>query len=293
MDINFELYKIFYYAAHSGSFTGAAEKLFISQSAVSQAVKNLEEKIGSQLFVRKSRTFYLTREGELLFKHIEQAFNFIRTAENKIHEIQTLASGEIRIGASDTVCKYHLIPYIEGFIKKYPGIKIQLINRTSSQILGILKNGLIDFGIVTLPVHDYSIRVEEFLSVEDIFVASNRFYSLKGKTSELNELSDYPFLMLQKNSSTRQNLDNHLKQAGMVISPEIELESVDLLVEFAKIGFGIAHVLKASAAQAIEKGELFEVKTSKVLPPRILGIITIDKVPLSRSSGEFINFLKT
>lgn len=291
MDINFELYKIFYHAASTHSFSVAAERLFISQSAVSQAIKNLEEKIGEQLFLRKARSIKLTLEGELLFKHIEQAYNLIKSAESKISEIQNLESGEIRIGVSDTVCKYFLVPHLEKFTHRYPKIKIQVINRTSSQIVNILKNGMVDFGIVTLPVNDSKIHVEEITAVEDIFVASDRFLNLKDTAVSLNVLARQPLLMLQKNSATRRNFDAFLQSQGITITPEVELESVDLLVEFARIGLGVAHVLKESAEYAIKSHELFQVKTKEKLPSRKLGIITINDVPTSRASSEFIKLL--
>lgn len=291
MDINFELYKIFYHVASNSSFTDAAAKLHVSQSAISQAIKNLEEKTGSQLFFRKTREIKLTAEGKLLFKHIEQAYNFIKTGENKLLEAQNLENGEIRIGVSDTICKYYLINEIGRFIRKHPKVKIQVINRTSHQIKDILKEGKIDFGIVTLPVHEKGFVVENFQWVEDIFVASDKFIELRGKKVSLQELSRYPLLMLDRNSATRRNLDLFVQKKGLNLIPEIELESIDLLVEFAKIGLGIAHVLKESAKSFIDKGDLFKVELKEKLPLRRLGIITTKDVPVSRTSAEFINFL--
>jgi len=292
MDIDFELYKFFYHTAREGSFSMAAKKLYVSQSAVSQAVKNLEEKIGGSLFFRKTRNIKLTPEGELLFSHVEQAYNFIKSAENKISEMKNLEYGEIRLGVSDTICKHFIIPHLEGFYNLYPRIKIQVVNRTSSQILAALKTGQIDLGIITLPVNDPQVYAEEFIKVRDIFVASDRFSFLKNKKIGIHELSKYPLLMLPQNSATRQNIDLYLRSAGVEISPEIELESIDLLVEFSRIGLGIACVLRESAEFAIEKGELFEVKTKEKLPDRIQGIITMRDVPLSHAAGEFIKFLK-
>ncbi|GAE90964.1 LysR family transcriptional regulator [Acetivibrio straminisolvens] len=291
MDINFELYKIFYHTAKAQSFSAAAGILHVSQSAVSQSIKSLEEKLGSKLFFRKNREIKLTIEGEILFKHIEQAFNFIKTAEHKIYQTQNLERGEIRIGVSDTVCKYFLIPYIEKFIKNYPSVKIQVINRTSSQIQDILKKGLIDFGIVTLPVQDNKIRQEEFLTVKDIFVASDRFSELKNQVTDIKVLASYPLLMLDRGTSTRRNFDSYLSSKGIGILPEIELESIDLLVEFAKIGLGIALVLKESVLDELKKGTLFEVKLKEDITLRKLGVITMKNVPLSRASSEFINLL--
>lgn len=291
MDINFELYKIFYHAAKLESFSEAAKKLFISQSAVSQSIKSLEEKIGSKLFFRKSKNVRLTGEGELLLRHVEQAYNFIKAAENKFLEMQNLELGEIRIGAGDTVCKYFLIPHMEKFSLKYPKIKIRVTNRTSSQILAMLKNGALDLGIVTLPVGDRSLSVREFKAVEDIFVASDRYRELRGKKTSLKQLAGYPLLMLPKSSSTRRNLEDCLHTAGLNVTPEIELESIDLLVEFSKIGLGISHVLRESAEDAILKGELFKVDIKESLPLRKLGIVTMEDVPLSHAAVEFINSL--
>ncbi|MDP4181171.1 MAG: LysR family transcriptional regulator [Bacillota bacterium] len=292
MDINFELYKIFYHTAKSENFSDASRKLFISQSAVSQSIKSLENKLSVKLFIRKSRQVALTAEGLLLLTHVEQAYNFIKTAENKIMEIQNMDAGEIRIGASDTVCRYHLAPYLEKFNKIYPKIKLHVINRTSSQILNLLNNGLIDLGIVTLPVYDENISVEEFISVQDIFIASYKYRELYGRTIDLTDLSSYPLLMLEKNSSTRRNIDNYFNDMGINATPEIELESVDLLVDFAKIGLGIACVVKESAFESIQKNEIFQVNTSKDLAKRTLGIITNKAVPLSKASSRFIDLIR-
>jgi DNA-binding transcriptional LysR family regulator len=291
MDINFELYKIFYHAAKSESFSSASRKLFISQSAVSQSIKSLEDKLGVKLFIRKGKQMVLTGEGVLLLTHIEQAYNFIKTAEHKIFEIQNMEAGEIRIGASDTVCRYHLVPCLEKFNSIYPKIKIHVINRTSSQILTLLKNGIVDFGIVTLPVYDEDVAVSEFMGVQDIFVASDKFSYLVGKIIDFKDLSHYPLLMLEKSSSTRRNMDSFFRDAGAYITPEIELESVDLLVDFAKIGLGIACVLKESALDALNKNELFIVSTKEKLPERKLGIISTKSVPLSKASSKFIDFI--
>lgn len=290
MDINFELYKIFYHAARAASFSEAAKILFITQSAVSQAIGNLEDKIGSRLFVRKSRSISLTKEGEILFKHIEQAYNFIKTAEEKIADMQNLELGEIRIGVGDTNCRYFLVPYLRDFIRKYPNIRFKVINRTSPQIIETLKKGQIDFGLVTLPVSDTSVVTQDFISVEDIFVASGRFHELKDKEISLSELSKYPLLLLQQDSSTRRNLDITFKNHNVELVPEIELESIELLLEFARIGLGIAHVLKESAGELMKSGELFAVKTRETLSSRKLGFVFMKDVPLSQASMEFIRF---
>jgi len=291
MDVNFELYKIFYYVARNLSFSKAGHELFISQSAVSQAIKNLEEKTGTVLFLRRSRNVKLTRDGEFLYKHIAQAYNFIKTAETKLEEIHNMNSGEVRIGVGDTICKYFVIPCLKNFHSIYPAISIQVINRTTSGIIDALKKGLIDFGIVTLPIFDNSLNIREFISVEDIFVASDRFSKLKGRKVALTELTTYPLLMLEKRSATRRSIDSFFQERDIQIRPEIEIESIDLLVDFAKIGLGIAHVLKESSCNAIENNELYQIQTEEKLPLRNLGIAMVQDVPLAHAAAEFLKIL--
>jgi DNA-binding transcriptional LysR family regulator len=288
MDINFEHYKVFYNVAKLGSFSAAAKELFISQSAVSQSIKTLEEQTGSVLFARGPRSVKLTAVGEMLFSHIGQAYNLIRSAESKIREMQAFGLGEIKIGVGDTILRFLLIPFLQKFIKKYPKIKLQIINRTSSGIIESLKSGAVDLGIVTLPVEDKDVETLEFRTVEDIFVASGRFAELKNKTISTQELSRLPLLLLQKESLTRRNLDAFFASKGLDIVPEIELESMELLIELAKIGLGIAYVLKESAASLVSEGELFILKTEDRMPVRKLGLAKLKNVPLSPAADLFI-----
>lgn len=292
MDINFESYKVFYHAARTLSFSAAAKKLFITQSAVSQSIKNLETKLGVQLFLRKGRELKLTREGEWFYGYVQQAVNLFRLAEAELSELKTLEAGEVRIGASDTICRYFLLPHLQKFNLLYPKVKIQFINRTSSQIREILNRGLIDFGVVTLRPGETGDNIQELTIVEDVFVASShRFPSLQNRTIELQELANLPILLLEKVSTSRQNLDGFLAEHGVKLAPEIELESMELLVEFAKIGFGVAHVLKESAKESLDARELFIVQTKTKLPPRKLGLITNPELPLSQAAQGFLDLL--
>ncbi|PYG88454.1 DNA-binding transcriptional LysR family regulator [Ruminiclostridium sufflavum DSM 19573] len=291
MDINFELYKIFYYCAQNKSFSTAAQKLFITQSAVSQSIKSLEKQLGVNLFYRKSRNMQLTSEGELLFSYASQAFNFLKAAEGKLQEIEGLRAGEIKIGVSDSICKYFIMPYIEKFGKLYPKVAVKIINRTTPQLLEVLKSGLVDIAIATLPVSKEVFISVPFINVNDIFVASDKFAELKNRKTELKELIQYPLIMLQAQSSTRKSVDSLFSDRGLVCSPEIELESLELLVEFAKIGTGIAYVLKESASDLISNGELFEIQLKEPIPTREIGIVQMKNVVLSKAVNTFIDIL--
>ena len=118
MDINYELYKVFYHVASTLSFSEASKQLFISQSAVSQSIKVLEKKLNQTLFIRSTKKVQLTPEGEILLKHVEPAMNLIRQGENQLLDSNSLNGGQLRIGASDTICRYYLVPFLSEFHKR-------------------------------------------------------------------------------------------------------------------------------------------------------------------------------
>jgi DNA-binding transcriptional LysR family regulator len=287
MDINFEHYKVFYTVANSGSFSAAARKLYISQSAVSQSIRNLEESTGSILFVRGPRSVKLTAVGEMLYGHVDQAYHLFKSAEGKIREMQSFNLGEVKIGVGDTILRYLLLPLLQKFIVEYPNIKIKIVNRTSPGIIDSIKSGAVDLGIVTMPVEDKDIETKAFCEVKDVFIASSRFGHLKNRKLSIDELSTLPLLLLQKGSSTRRNLDLYCASKACKITPEIELESMDLLVELSRIGLGVAHVLKESASQFVSNNELFVLKLKDAIPRRQLAIAELRNVPLSPAAQVF------
>lgn len=200
MNINFELYKVFYFVAKTLSFSEAAHHLYISQSAVSQSIQLLEGKMDTKLFFRHSKMVKLTSEGEVLFKHIEQAFNFIKSGERSIRDMHSLKQGEVRIGASDTISKYYLLPYFKKFHQTYPNIKIHVVNRPSPICTELLTKGYIDIAIVSLSSH-YSytnLQVIRTKKIQDVFIAGSPFLHLKNKKIALKELSSYPCCYLKK-----------------------------------------------------------------------------------------------
>lgn len=292
MDINLELYRVFYYVVKSGSISKASQELFISQPAVSQSVRQLESKLGGQLFFRTPKGITLTPEGAVLYKYIEQGYNLFLLAESKFSEAINLDAGEIRIGASDMTLKYFLLPHLEEFHKRYPKVRIKVTNGPSPETVASLKNGLIDFGVVSLPLSDDSaIDVIDAMEIQDCFIANYRFGHLASKKIALTELSDYPVIMLEKNTSTRRYIDNFLSSNGVHIVPEIELATSDLLVQFARRGLGISCVVRNFAEIDLANGGLFELELSEKIPPRQIGIIKLKNTPLSAAAVKFIELI--
>ena len=294
MDINFELYKVFYYVAKSLSFSAASEELFITQSAVSQSIKLLEEKLKCQLFFRNTKRVKLTGEGAILYEHIEQAFNFIKSGERTLVEMNSLGQGEIRIGASDTICKYYLLPFIKIFNHTYPNVKIHLTNRTSPKCIELLRKGSVDLSVINIPEKcSYSnILVKSTKSVRDVFIANDNFKELKGRKVSLKELENYPLLVLEKNSTTREFFDNLMAKYDVSIKPEIELGSVDILMEMAKIGLGIAFVPDECVNQELEKDDIFILDIKEEIPDRNLGFLIHSNIPLPLAASKFVELLE-
>ena len=243
IDINYELYKVFYHVASTLNFSEASKQLFISQSAVSQSIKTLERKLDQTLFIRSTKKVQLTPEGEILMRHIEPAMNLIQKGEAQLIDAAS-TGGQIRIGASDTICRYFLIPYLERFHKAFPGAHIKVINQTSMKCAELLRNGQVDLIVVNYPNNHLGtatsvLRIKQF---HDVFIAGSPFRKLKDRTVSFSELLHYPILMLDKNSTTNEFLHQVFQQHQLDLVPEIELTSNDLLVDLARIGLGIAFV---------------------------------------------------
>ena len=245
MDINYELYKVFYYVAISLSFSDASKQLFISQSAVSQSVKVLEKKLGITLFIRSTKRVQLTPEGETLLRHIEPAMNLIKRGEAQIMEASNLGGGQLRIGASDTICRYYLVPFLNKFHKTYPNVHIKVTNQTSTKCVDLLEMGQVDLIVTNYPNSrlSHGDHIRTIHSFRDCFIASSTHYTeLMDKKLHLKDLLDYPIMMLDRKSTTSEFLHHLFQQHQLDLVPEIELGSNDLLIDLARIGLGIAFV---------------------------------------------------
>lgn len=291
MDINYELYKVFYHVANTLSFSEASKQLFISQSAVSQSIKVLEKKLNQPLFIRSTKRVQLTPEGEILLKHIEPAMNLIKQGENQLLEANTLNGGQLRIGASDTICRYFLVPYLKEFHRKYPNVHIKVTNQTSIECAKLLALGQVDFCITNYPNSGLSntqnVRViHEF---HDIFVANEEYAQIRGKTTGLKELQHYPILMLDRKSTTSEFLHSMFQNYQLDLVPEIELSSNDLLIDLARIGLGIAFVPDYCIPKT-EK-DLFVVDLAEELPSRQMVVVYNENLPISQAAKEFMGML--
>ena len=274
MNIDFELYRVFYTVANNGNITKASEELNISQPAISKSIKNLEEQLGGNLFVRTKRGVILTEEGKEFYSYIKQAIEYINNAENKFTELVNLETGCIKIGVSATLTKEFLLPYLEKFHKMYPKIDIQIITNISSELLPKLRNGLIDIVILNLARENYGndIDIIKCKKINDCFVVNKNYLDLVNKDLSIKDLNKYPLILQAKGSNTREFLDNFASSYDIVLRPNMELASYSLVLEFAKIGLGIGYVTKDYIKNELKNNELYELMIKEKIPSRYIGI---------------------
>ena len=291
--VNLELYRFFYTVAKCGSLTKAAEELYISQPAVSQAVKQLETQLGGQLFNRTHKGMELSETGgKQIFALVEQALKLLEEAENKFSELKDTATGIVRICASDTVASHFLLPYIKEYHEKYPSVNLVLRNGTSNETIDLLKNKKGDIGFVNLPVDDSGIVLSDtVMQLHDTFVASDKFNELFDKEIDLAKLQDYPLLMLELSTATRQAIVSFAHSHGMHLHPEVELGSLELMTELAKNGIGIACIPREFVKHELEAGTLREIVTNPALPSRAIGLALPKGENMTFAVREFLKLI--
>ena len=285
--IDAELYRVFHTVASCGTVSAAADSLFVSQPAVTKSIKKLEMLTGCTLFVRSSKGVRLTTEGQILYEYVKNGFEYLQNGERILKKLQDRKEGLVRVGISNTLCRYYFIPHLEKFHQRYPGIRITIVNRTSQETLKLLEKGMIDFGIISIPKERSPFVYREVLTIQDIFVAGRQYPELRNPIS-LQALGRYPLMMLEKDNVTRAYIDGYLAENKVVLQPEIEISSLDFLVEFARIGLGVALVIRNFIEDELRSGLLSEIPVAPALQARRIGIVLPKNLPLSMAAEAFI-----
>lgn len=292
MNISLEYYKIFYYVADCGSITGAAAELCISQPAVSQALKQLEMSLGTRLFIRTAKGVQLTKEGKTLYSYVKNGYEQILLGERKLQEMLNMKTGEIRIGASDMTLQFYLLPYLRQYHQMYPDIKVTVTNAPTPQTIEHLHAGRIDFGIVSrpFPVERY-LKVLPVLDIQDVFVAGAKYWKYKKKMLRYADLASMPIICLEPNTSTRRYVDGYLAENSVVLEPEFELATSDMIVQFALQNLGVGCVVENFAKRYLDADELFVLQFDKQIPRRQICVVHDERFPLSIAAGKLMELL--
>lgn len=298
MDVNYELYKVFYYVASSLSFSEASKALYISQSAVSQSIKTLEKKLGQPLFYRTTKKVSLTPAGELLMKHIEPAINLIHRGEETLSDDAAMQFGQLHIGASDTICRYFLVPYLEQFHKAYPQVPIRITNATSFGCVELLEQGNVDLILVNYPNASLSPSciTQSVAEFRDVFIGNPNFFSFPDKPMTLKQVSEYPLLMLDRKSTTSDYLHKLFLKHQLELVPDVRLSSNDLLIDLSRIGLGISFVpdycIKEREEESMQdKHNLKILSLTETIPARRIVAAADPNLPQNASVRAFLGLL--
>lgn len=306
METNLTLYRIFNSVAGTGNISRSSKELFISQPAVSKAIQTLEENLHMTLFIRSSRGVRLTEEGALLYEYTKSAFDTLSQGELTLFRMQELGMGHLRIGVSTTLCKYILLPYLKDFVKQFPHVKITIECQSTYKTLELLNQNKIDIGLIGRPDNLKGMDFFQVQEIEDIFVSTQTYldnlslqlskdagskFSFEDKNT-LQLLKNSNLMLLDEKNITRLYVEDYLTGNDIKINQLLEVSSMDLLIEFAKIGLGISCVIKEFVQEELKTGELIKLSLNPPLKKRAVGFAYCREVFLSQPVKHFISFYK-
>lgn len=281
MNINFELYKVFYEVANEGSISKGANKLMISQPAVTQSIQTLESELGGKLFTRTPKGVILTNEGRELYEFIKEGMNYFINGTNKFMSLKALESGTLNIGATTVISENYLMPYLHIFHSTYPKVKINILNDLTDNLFKELRNGNLDIVITSIPSDIKDFKIEKICDLHDIFISNK-----KDDVLDLNNL-----ILQKKPSSSRTNFDEYMKNRNILYNPKMEVVSHNLLVKFVENEFGIGVATKEFIGDKLNVS-LFEINTEYEIPARSLGFAIKNDVYPTFTTRKFIEILK-
>ena len=273
MEQNLSQYRIFYAVAKAGNISRAAKELYISQPAISKSISKLEDSLNTVLFTRNSRGVQLTDEGQVLFEHTRDAFEELAKGEQELKRIREFNMGHIRIGVSNTLCRFIMVKYLKGFIEQYPHIKITIESQPTTQTLSMLEQQRIDIGLVVEQKSSRNMNFIPVMDIQDTFVTTpaylNNLYVREGKDTNIFETGN--IMLLDQSNMTRHHVDDYMSENHIVPRQVLEVTTMDLLIEFVKIGLGVACVIKELVQKELDNGTLVELPLEIPIHRRTIG----------------------
>ena len=289
MNIDLELYRVFYTVAKNKHMTKASEELYISQPAISQSIKKLEEQLGGTLFLRSNKGMELTEEGKMFYEYVKGALELINNAENEFTSFKNLSKGEIKIGCSTTLTKLILIDTLKEFHNEYPNININITNNLTSKLINDLKLGKLDFVIFNESnIKETNLNLEKIKELKQGFIYNPEYY--KDNIINFNDLNNLPLILQKEESNSRKLLDYIALQNNVKLEPKMEVVSQELITEFVNIGLGVGFTMIDLATRNYKN--LKELKINKKIPNINIYLATNKSISLTFASKMFIKYLK-
>lgn len=291
MQAKLDQYRIFKAVADSGNISSTAKALYLSQSAISQSIKLLEDSLGVRLFSRTSRGVMLTSDGKTLYEYVSQSLALLEAGEARINESKELIKGELTIGASNTLTETYLLKYLNKYHQLYPGIKVRIMNGTSKRVMSYLRNGTVDLAFATTNEKDDTFESYMCFKTHTAFVASADYPLDFNKTYSLAEIASLPLILLEKEAGSRRFLEDFFLKRGIRLEPEIELASYELLISLAKIGLGVAGITEEFSKETLDTGVVRKLRINESLPERAVSMLSLKNTESTIAAKRFMDLI--
>ena len=292
MYVDWEYYKIFYYVAKYQNFTKAARVLGNNQPNITHSMNRLESQLNCVLFIRSNRGVTLTPEGEMLYSRIASAAVQIQDAEEELSASATLEHGTISISATETALNIYLSKKLRDFHTEYPGIRLRISNHSTPQAVLAVKNGEVDFAIVSTPAEiESGLKMVELKPFYEVLVGGRTFTALASQSLTLKELRSYPLISLSDESVTRSLYRQFFLDHGAVLKPDTEAATTDQMLTLVKSELGLAFVPEPMAKEALERGELVQLHLQEIIPTRSICLVYDRHRPLNTAARKFQQML--
>lgn len=287
MNINFEYYKIFYYVAKYRNFTKAARTLGNSQPNVTRAMNCMEQQMGTTLLIRNNRGVQLTPEGEKLYVRVSAAMTQILAAEEEITDSTSLLHGSISIGASETALNIFLLSRLKSFHMVHPGIRLKIYNHSTPEAIKAVKNGTVDFAVVSTPVHaEEPLKTILLQPFREKLVGGTTFTALASQELSLKEVKSYPLICLGKETMTYKFYKDLFLTYGLELEPDTEAATTDQILSLVKNELGLAFLPEPMAQEAIARKEIVEIALKEEIPPRNICLVYDSTHPISLAAHQ-------
>lgn len=292
MDVNYEYYKVFYYVGKYQNITKAAQALGSSQPNVTRVLKLLESALGCKLLLRSNKGISLTEKGELLYERVSAAFFQIQAAEEELNRGGKLVEGTIILGTTETALHLILFEKLKEFKRDNPKVRFKIYNYSTKDAVSELARGAIDMSIVTSPFHvGRHIRSEKLLEFRDVLICGNAYLDLTRRKRHLTELAGYPWVCLGKNTVTYDMTSDFFLKNGVVLKPDIEVATSDLMVPMIQNNLGIGYVPEQLAQQELDAGSVHLVPAYEEMEARAVCVLYDAKRGQGRCEKTFLEFL--
>jgi DNA-binding transcriptional LysR family regulator len=292
-NINFELYKVFYYVAKNRNLSKAANELFISQPAVTQSIKKLEDEIGFKLFYRTKSGMNLTKDGELLYDFLKIPIESLTSGKKYLMDETSDNSITIRIGSGATLIRFSLLPVLKSFEKDFPNVKFEIVQGITNELIEMLDNDLLDIVLLSINgKHKNDKRILIIEEAQDVFCYKKDAFNFSNKVFSMEEINQLPLLLQSKLSTSRKFLDNLASNYHVVLESRYNIASYGLVLDFLKEGLGVGFVNYNHVKDDIKKGSLVVLKTNFSIPTRQIGLCLNKKITDSSVIQKFIEYIK-